>query len=145
MKKKKLWGTLLSKFFIFFNRTKNDERPSKGKQIISQKSVIEDQQVIHSIRGIVLPNKENIMVDEFSGFTKTKIKIEEVYDGDLTSEMIISICEPYYEGYYAGEKCMIVHEGYEPLSIGKTYLFLLIKDDKSKDSGYYKELEHKAS
>lgn len=109
MKKYSLWATLFNRLF----------RPPSEKT---------EQLSTYKIKAVVLPQKENIMFDEFSGFTKTKIKIEQVYKGDLKNNMIIGICEPYYEGYYAGKKSIVVHEGYKPLDIGKTYTFLLNKD-----------------
>lgn len=116
MKKHNLLDILMSRFVILFNLTKQSERPSKDKK-----------QCLPTIKAIVLPHKQNIMIDEFSGYTKTKIQVQEVYKGNHTINDIIEICEPYYEGVYGGEKCMIVHESYEPLHIGKVYTFFLTK------------------
>ena len=105
---------------------------------------------------MVLPDKKTVMIDEFSGYTKTRVKIEQVLEGTLDNETIIEICEPYYEGHYGGQKCMIVHESYEPLIVGETYTFLLSQDEEQvskfvkentadTDILQYKELYHKAS
>ena len=149
MKKHNLWDILLNRFFILFNLTKTYERPSKDENISK------DEEALHTVKATVLPDKETVMIDEFSGFTKTKIKIGQVYKGTLTNDAIITICEPYYEGYYGGKKCIIVHESYEPLVVGKTYTFLLAQDEEkmevvseqdlaSKEMKCYKELYHKA-
>lgn len=154
MKKCNLWHILLNRIFILFNLMKNYERPSKDENLVAVQ-----------IKAAVLPNKENIMIDEFIGYTKTKIKVEEVYKGTLTVGTIIEIHEPYYESYYRGKKSLIVHESYEPLIEGKTYTFLLTKNEEyitnhmdkeevdeitlnkelKKEIVYYKEIYHKAS
>ena len=154
MKKHNLWHTLVNRFFILFNLTKTYERPSK-----------DETSTLHTIKAIVLPDKETVMFDEFSGYTKTKIKIQEVYKGNLSSDTVIEICEPYYEGYYRGKKSLIVYESYEPLVVGKTYIFSLTKAKEEKadpidkslvvkipnenlskeEVFYYKEVYHKAS
>lgn len=151
MKKHNLWQMLVNRFFILFNLTKIYERPSK-----------DETSTLHTIKAIVLPDKETVMLDEFSGYTKTKVKIQEVYKGNLSIDTVVEICEPYYEGYYRGKKSMIVHESYEPLVVGKTYIFLLAQaeedkaasasrslatseDNLKKEIFCYKEIYHKAS
>lgn len=143
MKKHNLWDILLNRFFILFNLTKNHERPSN-----------DEESSLHTVKAIVLPEKETVMLDEFSGFTKTKIQIREVYKGNLKIDDVIKVSEPYYEGYYGGKKCLIVHESYEPLVVGKTYTFLLTKVEEDaltskvaeyQNLDYFKELYHKAS
>ncbi|MBE6023068.1 MAG: hypothetical protein E7231_07525 [Cellulosilyticum sp.] len=156
MKKQNLWQNLRNRFFIFFNLTKTYERPSKKEQFTQEENQAEKKNtILHTVKATVLPEKENISLDEFSGFTRTKIRIEEVYKGNLTKNRIITICEPYYEGYYAGEKCMLVYENYEPLIIGKSYTFLLAYENKEpmvisdadlacENIHDYKEIYHKA-
>lgn len=132
MKKHNLWNMLLNRFFIWFNLTTDYERPSKDKNLS-----------LHKVRAIVLPDKQTVMNDEFSGFTKTKLQIQEVYKGHLDIGTIVEITEPYYESYYRGKKSIIVHEGYEPLEIGASYTFVLSKDSHqmmpSDDQGTIEE------
>ena len=145
MKTNNLWHVLLNRFFIWINLTKKYGRPSNDKK-----------ESLHTVKGMVLPDKKTVMIDEFSGYTKTRVKIEQVLEGTLDNETIIEICEPYYEGHYGGQKCMIVHESYEPLIVGETYTFLLSQDEEQvskfvkentadTDILQYKELYHKAS
>ena len=145
MKTNNLWHVLLNRFFIWIHLTKKYGRPSNDKEAS-----------LHTVKGKVLPDKKTVKIDEFSGYTKTKVKIEQGLEGILNSETVIELFEPYYEGYYGGQKCMIVHESYEPLIVGKTYTFLLSQDKQevsqfvkknavSTDILQYKELYHKAS
>lgn len=144
MKKSSLLNWLVDRFFILFNLTEPYGRPSKEKE-----------SSVHMVKALVLPNKQTIMLDEFSGFTKAKILIQDVYEGNLVKHTIVEVCEPYFEGYYCGKKCLMVHENYEPLVVGETYTFLLTKEDQifalseeedeSDEITYYKELEHKVS
>ena len=143
MKRDNLWHVLMNRFFMLFNLTKKYERPSNDKA-----------SSLHTVKGIVLPNKETVMIDEFSGYTKTRIQIQSLLEGTLDCKSVIEICEPYYEGYYGGSKCTIVHESYEPLIVGETYTFFLSQDEKiinglvheeSNEKALYKELYHKAS
>ena len=145
MKTNNLWHVLLNRFFIWIHLTKKYGRPSNDKEAS-----------LHTVKGMVLPDKKTVMIDEFSGYTKTKVKIEQGLEGTLNHETIIEIYEPYYEGHYGGKKCMIVHESYEPLIVGETYTFLISKDKQevsqfikenavSTDVLQYKELYHKAS
>lgn len=128
MKKHNLWDMLLNRFFIWFNLTTDYERPSKDKK-----------ESLHKVRAVVLPDKKTIMNGEFSGVTKTKLQIQEVYKGHLDIGTIIEITEPYYEGYYGGRKSMIVHEGYEPLIVGASYNFILSKKNQKFRAEKYPE------
>ena len=134
MKKHTLWKIVLDRFFIMFNLTKTNERPSKDKKALEQGSMR-----IHTVSALVLPEKETVMIDEFSGYTKTQIKIEEVYEGNLSANHTLKISEPYYESYYGGERCMIVREHYEPLVIGKAYVFKLCEDEVAQ--GMYRVIK----
>ena len=78
---------------------------------------------------MVLPEKETIMTDELVGYTKTKIQIQEVYKGNCKKGEILFISEPYYEGYYDGKRCIVIHEKYEPLIVKQTYKFSLVQDE----------------
>lgn len=118
MKKQNLWSSIWGRLL---------NRPSKDKKPLKKSDT-----TIHCVKAIVLPEKETIMTDEFIGFTKTKIQIQEVYRGNCKREEVLLIHEPYYEGYYGGKKCMIIHEKYEPLMIGYTYRFSLLEEESSQ-------------
>ena len=94
MQRKNIWDAFLSRFFILFNLTKPYERPSKmqGKQ--SKKQV--DEMIIE---GEILPHKETVMLSEICGYTKTKVKIKQIYVGTHQKDEMIEIVEPYYESF----------------------------------------------
>lgn len=121
MKIQGICHAFMRRFFILFNLTKSYERPSKDRKT----NTLSDLKAKLRIEGKVLPEKETIMLDDLTGYTKTKVKIQQVYMGTCAVDEIIEIYEPYYEGYYHGEKCLIIHEDYTPLHIGESYTFLL--------------------
>ena len=133
MKNYNLWKLIYNWFFIGFNLTKADERPSKDK-----KSLENHHKMIHIVEATVLPGKETIMTDELTGYTKTKLQIQ-VGDGNSYQVgQTIQIKEPYYEGYYSGKKCMVIYEKYEPLIVGRRYKISLIESSNKND--YYQNL-----
>ena len=107
----------IKRFSRVFHLMRSNERPSKG----STKNLI--------IKCRILPHKVTVMTDDLYGFTKTKIMIEEVYDGQCGKETVLEIYEPYYERYYHGKKSLFVCEEYEPLKLGCEYILKLVKDE----------------
>lgn len=130
MNVKHKWDALLSRFFILFNLTKPYERPSKKQEKRSK----EEKIARLLIEGTILPGKETVMLDDVWGYTKTKVKVIKVHKGCINTNEIIEIYEPYYEGYYRGEKCLMVHEDYKPLRIGESYKLSLTDDQYVKTS-----------
>lgn len=127
MKKQSAWEIVRNRFFTVFESIKANKRPSNDKKVLKYSEI-----GVHTIRAIILPEKENIMTDEFNGYTRTKIKIEEVYNSSLKVGEILEMSEPYYEGYYGGKRCTIVKEHYEPLTIGKVYRLRLGENQVGK-------------
>jgi hypothetical protein len=80
------------------------------------------------IKAEVLPERENLEVNRGAyGFTKTKLKVTEVYSGDLKVDDIITITEEYF--YFTDRISGKVHVRalnlYEPAIIGNEYIFFL--------------------
>lgn len=79
------------------------------------------------IKAEVLSERENLELLEGSyGFTKTKIKVTEVYSGNLEVDDIIILGEEYFQyTNHTGEVCMRAVNLYEPAIIGDEYIFFL--------------------
>lgn len=128
MQVKNIWDAFLSRFFILFNLTKPYERPSRKQE--KQLKMPNGQIGEVMIEGEILPHKETVMLSEICGYTKTKVKIKRILKGAYLKDEIIEIVEPYYESYYMGEKCLMIHAGYEPLKVGMVYQLILINGEK---------------
>lgn len=112
----------IKRFFSAFHLMRSNERPSMA--IKHTKDLV--------VKCRILPYKETIMIDDLSGFTKTKIIIEEVYNGVCEPKAVLEICEPYYESYYHGKKSLFVCEQYEPLKLGCEYILRLVKNETNE-------------
>lgn len=78
------------------------------------------------IRAKVMPDSENI-VNNISGYTKTKLEIIDSLKGTLESGDEIYIREPYYTNEINGNEITIHRDNYNSSEIGKEYIFFLSK------------------
>lgn len=78
------------------------------------------------IKGIIQPEKENLMVSDFFGYTKTKVLITEVLKGDenLLNQTII-YREPYFESTIDGVDGYVTSANYEPAIVNDEYILFL--------------------
>lgn len=82
------------------------------------------------VKGKILPGSENVLTD-YSGYTKTGFKIEEVYKGTLNKGDIIDIREPYYTSIYDENAVTTHREDYYASQVGEDYILFLYKQPKS--------------
>lgn len=103
------------------------------------------------VKATILPNSKNIIDNEDNlsipiGHTKTNIKINEVYKGNLEVNDIITISEPYFNAIIPkelklnsdeisdGTEYTIAYGNYAPSIVNKEYLFFLsemVNNEKS--------------
>ncbi len=95
------------------------------------------------IKGKILPCKKNVLLksvhDEvLFGYTLTKIKVEEVYKGEV-DENTVSITEEYYKENFIFGKTLFTQGAYVPAKVGSSYIFFLKKygDDTSYEGLYW--------
>ena len=78
------------------------------------------------IKATVLPDSENIMLDDIWGYTKTKLKVNKVYQGDIEEETIIYLREPYYHLVYVdGDEFDVFENNYDKCEVDREYIFFL--------------------
>lgn len=101
------------------------------------------------IKATILPEKENKLdVTEkgipYFGYTLTKIRIDDVYYGNVSKDDILTITEEYYITDAPIGKLIHTQENYMPAKIGQQYIFFLVKypyDTRYKDMYFPLELE----
>lgn len=80
------------------------------------------------IKATVLPDNENIMLDDIWGYTKTKLKVNKVYQGDMEEGAIIYLREPYYHLVYVdGDEFDVFENNYDKCEVDREYIFFLGK------------------
>lgn len=108
---------------------------------INSENILSEAEYI--VKGRILPESENILV-EYSGYTKTPLLIEEVYKGDgFHSGDVINLREPYYlrDPLYLipREDCemqMVCRDAYRPSKEGEEYIFFL-NSREEEEAGLY--------
>lgn len=82
------------------------------------------------IKATVLPNSKNILLDDLWGYTKTKLKVNKVYQGDIQEGEIISLSEPYFLFTFTdGKVYQSFSDNYDKSEVGREYIFFLGKYD----------------
>ena len=82
------------------------------------------------IRGIIQENKENLIVSDSLGYTKTKVLVTEVFKGDKNLlNQVITYMEPYYEITVDGITGYDVSANYAPAIVNSEYILFLRKYD----------------
>lgn len=78
------------------------------------------------IKGIIQPEKENLMVNDNLGYTNTKVLVTEVLKGNknLLNQTIV-YREPYFETTINGVTGYVVDANYKPAIINNEYVLFL--------------------
>lgn len=69
--------------------------------------------------------------------THSQIRVDEVYQGNVSPGDILEIFEPYYIDEADGEKYLEHHENYYPCETGRTYIMLLVEKPGTKVNPKY--------
>ena len=91
------------------------------------------------VKATILPESENLCLHPIWGYTKTKIKIDEVYKGNIEKDEVVTLMEPYFD-YYDEEYNVIYEchsELYDKSEVGKEYLLFLTKSSNKNNNNYY--------
>lgn len=80
------------------------------------------------IRGTILNDKETLMVDDSFGYTKTKVLVNDVINGDVALiDQTITCIEAYFETTRYDTSGYIMCGNYEPAIPGSEYILFLNK------------------
>lgn len=80
------------------------------------------------IKATVLNDSKNVITGEVMGYTKTKLKVNKVYSGDMQEGINIYLSEPYYTLTHSdGTLSEIFDDNYDKCEVGKEYIFFISK------------------
>lgn len=106
------------------------------KEVTNLTELENDTQLI--VKGVIQPDKENLIVTEHFGYTNTKVLVTEVLKGDksLLNQTIV-YREPYFETTIDGITGYVLTSNYKPAIINNEYVLFLNK--YTGDYELYKE------
>ena len=98
-----------------------------------------EEHCTYIVRGTVLDGSEQKTIQEDPQdfpyiYTETLLRINEVYQGDLSEGSIVPICEKYYVKQTEGEDVLVHYGNYMPCEVGKEYIFFLVDSANRSDS-----------
>ena len=80
------------------------------------------------IKATILNDSKNVITGEVMGYTKTKLKVNKVYSGDMQEGINIYLSEPYYTITHSdGTLSEIFDDNYDKCEVGKEYIFFISK------------------
>ena len=98
-----------------------------------------EEHCTYIVRGTVLDGSEQKTIQEDPQdfpyiYTETLLRINEVYQGDLSEGSIVPICEKYYVKQNEGKYVLVHYVNYMPCEVGKEYIFFLVDSANRSDS-----------